>query len=331
MMDGIVAHIPHHALAMSLGFLVCCCSILYGLYTNEHMERMGIRGDVSPLYPLLGPSWGRAFVVLITSQWLCLTPGELVLSIVVIGNLGRLERVLGAIRCAAMVAVLFAARIAFMVAWCTLVLRVPLTEVRVRPSILWLTVSVYTLRICLIRSHAQILLGRLLPINGTPSFHVASWMLMLGTLKDSLWDTTVPSALLAGLMCTDMFGLHRWAWIDLAVQRWVRIVCKVQLRSTLRKTLSFPANNNSRSPVTATAPVPPVAEPAPPPPPPRAPRPHRPPRQQTLTPTAPEVALMAQLTQMGFPEDDARAALDSANNDPNVAVTLLLDGSVGRR
>lgn len=326
-------HVPQHAVTMTLTAVISVCSVVFGLMTHENIELLGARGDLTPLYISLGPSWWTMPLKLVVSQLTCLSPGELVLSVVGVAAAGRLDRLLGLARLCGVVAVLMCLRCLTVVAWCALVSGASLLEVRVRPSVLWLCVSVAVMRSCLVRSDAQVLLGRFLPVNAYPMLHVTT-LLLVSSQRGSIWDTTLPAACFAALVCTEIVGVHRWSWCDYLVSSFVRWVAGGRrLTSCLRKSIRFP----SPSPDSAL-PVPAATG--------RAHRTlnsrdrsqHRDARASVRraaeTRAAPAQAVVASgdgnaisgLIAMGFSERDSASALTAAGGDVNLAAVLLLDG-----
>lgn len=320
-------HVPLHTTTLSLTGLICTCSILYGLMTHENVELMGVRRDLTPLYLSLGPSWLLAPLKLLFSQFVCLSSGELLITVVCVSCSGRLDRLISFQRLCGMFAALLVMRLATIVIWCAIVAQVSLVEVRVRPSALWICVSVYVLRACLCRSQGQLLLGRVLPVNAYPMQHVVTW-LMVWSQSGSLLDTTLPAALSAGLLCTELVGIHRWSWADALFNGVFRAIAGGRrLSHCVRKSISFPPqpitaaarNQADSSPQSSQRTGDQVVAP-----------PSHVARRQTATAAAAQQSGAQYNTQelvaMGFSEVDSRAALSAADGDVNLAAVWLLEG-----
>jgi hypothetical protein len=321
-------HVPLHTVTLSLTGVICVCSVMYGLMTHENIELMGIRRDLTPLYLSLGPSWLSAPFKLLFSQFVCLSPGELVMTVACVSCSGKLDRLISLQRLCCMFALLLFVRLATVVTWCAIVAQVSLVEARVRPSALWMCVSVYVLRTCLCRSQGQLLLGRVLPVNAYPMHHVMTFMLV-ASQSGSFFDTTIPSAVAAGLLCSEVAGIHRWAWADASINAALgRFSGGRRVTHYIKKSISFPSNapntaarNHSVPPArTAPSPIAPVTE-LPQPFGRRATTAAAPAQQQPVSETSTQ-----ELVAMGFSEVDSRAALTAAHGDLNLAAVWLLEG-----
>lgn len=308
-------HVPLHATTLGLTIIVCTCSIIYGLMTHENVELMGARGDLTPLYLPLGPSWWWMPVRLLFSQFICLSPGELVLTIVCISCSGRLDRLLSLQRLWAVFFVLLIVRLATILTWCAVVTHTSILDTRVRPSALWLCASVYALRCCLCRSQSQLLLGRVLPVNAHPMHHVTTMLLTVAQV-DAFADTTLPALCAAGVLCTEAIGVHRWSWADSAIDASVRWVCGGRrFTHFIKKSVSFPATTQTAA---RGAPRQNGGQ--------LNPRRSLPAGSTTDVTRRRSLQNVHELVGMGFSDADSRAALAAADGDVNQAAVLLLEG-----
>lgn len=99
------------------------------------------------------------------------------------------------------------------VAWAELFQGIPLDEVRLRPSTLWLCVATSTVHCLLLRDQhglVRVLWGRVPLLSPLMLFGATLYMVLGATQLPSMWDTTIPAVACGWVVCSRFVGLQRW-------------------------------------------------------------------------------------------------------------------------